>query len=194
MLIWHKNLSAWRVCRMLYVEMKAKQTVKQLFLGLILAVLCGVGLFAPQSANAATCGGVQTSIIACTQKGTCADSEQPFEGIEPKTDVDKAAYLKEHGHNYGLCNGDVRPATSDTSNSGVWGVLLIAINILTAGVGVAAIGGIIYGSILYTSAGGSPEQVKKAMGIITNVVIGVVAYALMFSGLNFIIPGGLFAP
>jgi hypothetical protein len=78
------------------------------------------------------------------------------------------------------------------SNTGVWGVLLLAINILTAGVGIAAVGGIVYGAILYTSAGGSPEQVKKAMQIITNVVIGVVAYALMFSGLNFLIPGGLF--
>ena len=77
-------------------------------------------------------------------------------------------------------------------NSGVWSLLLTAINILTAGVGIAAIGGIIYGAILYTSAGGSPEQVKKAMGIITNVVIGVVAYAMMFAGLNFLIPGGIF--
>jgi len=77
-------------------------------------------------------------------------------------------------------------------NTGVWSILLTAINILTAGVGIAAIGGIIYGAILYTSAGGSPEQVKKAITIITNVVIGIVAYALMFSGLNFLIPGGLF--
>ena len=76
--------------------------------------------------------------------------------------------------------------------SGAWGILLLAINILTAGIGIAAIGGIVYGSILYTSAGGSPEQVKKAVGIITNVVIGVVAYALMYAGLNFLIPGGLF--
>ena len=77
-------------------------------------------------------------------------------------------------------------------NSGIWSLLLTAINILTAGVGIAAIGGIIYGAILYTSAGGSPEQVKNAMAIITNVVIGVVAYAMMFAGLNFLIPGGIF--
>ena len=77
-------------------------------------------------------------------------------------------------------------------DTGVWGILLLAINILTAAVGLAAVGGVIYGAVLYTSAGGSPEQVKKAMGIITNVVIGVVAYALMFSGLNFLIPGGIF--
>ena len=77
-------------------------------------------------------------------------------------------------------------------DTGAWGILLLAINILTAGVGIAAIGGVVYGAILYTSAGGSQEQVKKAMGVITNVVIGVIAYALMFSLLNFLIPGGLF--
>jgi len=77
-------------------------------------------------------------------------------------------------------------------DSGAWGVLLLAINVLTAGVAITAVGGIIYGAILYTSAGGSPEQVKKAIGIITNVVIGIVAYALMYSGLNFLIPGGIF--
>lgn len=76
--------------------------------------------------------------------------------------------------------------------TGVWSLLLTAINILTAGVGVLAVAGIVYGAVLYTSAGGNQEQVKKAMGIITNVVIGVLAFALMFSLLNFLIPGGLF--
>ena len=81
---------------------------------------------------------------------------------------------------------------SAVENTGVWGILLLTINILTAGVGIAAVGGIVYGALLYTSAGGSPEQVKKALGIITNVVIGVVAYALMYALLNFLIPGGIF--
>jgi hypothetical protein len=87
---------------------------------------------------------------------------------------------------------NVTVGSDGVENTGVWSILLQAINILTAGVGIAAVGGIVYGAILYTSAGGSQEQVKKAMGIITNVVIGVVAYAVMFSGLNFLIPGGLF--
>jgi len=77
-------------------------------------------------------------------------------------------------------------------NTGVWSLLLTAINLLTAGIAIVAIGGIIYGAVLYTSAGSSQEQVKKSMDIIKNVVIGIVAYALMYSGLNFIIPGGLF--
>ncbi len=74
----------------------------------------------------------------------------------------------------------------------VWRLLIMVINILTAGIGVLALAGIVYGSILYTSAGGSPEQVKKAMGIIQNVIIGVVAYAGMYALLQFLIPGGVF--
>lgn len=77
-------------------------------------------------------------------------------------------------------------------NTGLWSLLLTAINILTAGVGVLALAGIIYGAVLYTSAGGNPEQVKKARTIFTNVVIGVIAFAGMFTLLNFIVPGGVF--
>jgi hypothetical protein len=81
---------------------------------------------------------------------------------------------------------------ADPSKSGVWGILILAINILTAGVGIAAIGGVVYGAVLYASAGGSQEQVKKAITTFTNVGIGVVAYALMWALLNFLVPGGVF--
>ena len=87
---------------------------------------------------------------------------------------------------------DIDEGAEGVQATGIWSILLLAINVLTALIGVAALGGIIYGSVLYTSAGGNVEQTKKAMGIITNVVIGVIAYALMFSFLNFIIPGGVF--
>lgn len=77
-------------------------------------------------------------------------------------------------------------------DTGIWGILMLVINILTAGVGILAVGGIVYGAILYTSAGGSSEQIKKATTVFTNVVIGIVAYAAMYALLNFIIPGGIF--
>lgn len=82
---------------------------------------------------------------------------------------------------------------TDVKDTGIWGVLLVAINILTAGIGVAAVAGIVWGSILYTTASGKPEQVKKANIVIANTVLGIVAYALMFAFLNYIIPGGLFS-
>lgn len=88
------------------------------------------------------------------------------------------------------CEGDV---TKDGyKNTGLWSILLMAINILTVGVGVAALGGIVYGAVLYTSSGGNQEQVKKAMTIFTNVVLGIVAFAFMWALLNFLIPGGVF--
>ena len=75
----------------------------------------------------------------------------------------------------------------------IWSFLLMAIKIMTGGVGVLAVAGIVYGSVLYASAGGSPEQVKKAKTIFLNVAIGVIAFGAMYFLLNFIIPGGVFA-
>ena len=82
-------------------------------------------------------------------------------------------------------------ATS-AKDSGVWGILLIALNIMTAGVGIAAVGGIVYGSILYASAGDKADQTKKAITVITNVVVGIIAFGTMYIVLNFLIPGGIF--
>lgn len=87
---------------------------------------------------------------------------------------------------------NVSDDAKSVEETGLWSILVLAINVLTGLVGVAALGGIVYGSILYTSAGGNPEQTKKAMGIISNVVIGIIAYALMYVGLNFLVPGGIF--
>jgi hypothetical protein len=83
------------------------------------------------------------------------------------------------------------PCPKDGEN-GVTSILLLIINILTAGIGVAAVGGVVYGAILYTSAGGSMDQTKRAKTIIFNVVIGLVVYALMYSFMNYLIPGGIF--
>lgn len=80
----------------------------------------------------------------------------------------------------------------DVKKSGVWQVLLLVINIMTAGIGIVAVGAIAYGGVLYASAGGSSEQTKKAITIITNTVIGLVSYLLMTAFLNFLIPGGVF--
>ena len=80
---------------------------------------------------------------------------------------------------------------SGHAKTGVEGILQLVINILTAGVGVAAVGGIIYASILYASAADSSEQTKKSISVIIDVVIGLVAFALLRVFLNFIIPGGV---
>lgn len=78
-------------------------------------------------------------------------------------------------------------------DSGVWGILLIALNIMTAGVGILAVGGIVYGAILYASSEENASQVQKAKDIIKNVVIGLIAYGAMYLLLNYLIPGGIFS-
>lgn len=95
------------------------------------------------------------------------------------------------GHDTAIIKCDQSGGT-ELKDNGVWALLLLAVNILTAGVAIVAVGGIVYGSILYTSSSGNPDQVKKAINIIVNVVIGIVAYALAYSFLNFVIPGGMF--
>lgn len=79
-----------------------------------------------------------------------------------------------------------------TNNTGIWGLLVTAINILTAGIGIVAVAGIVYGAVLYTTAGDKASQVTQAKTVIFEVAVGLVMYALMFSFLNFIIPGGVF--
>lgn len=83
--------------------------------------------------------------------------------------------------------------SEDIADNGIWQVLLMVINILTAGIGLAGVGGIIYGAILYTTAEDKAAQVQQAVDIIRNVLIGLVAFGLMWAGLNFIIPGGVFS-
>lgn len=89
------------------------------------------------------------------------------------------------------CEQDDKDAT-EIENTGLWGVLILVINILTAGVGIVAVAGFLYGGYLYITSGGSPEQVKKAKTVFTNIVIGVIAFGGMFALLNFLVPGGVF--
>lgn len=106
---------------------------------------------------------------------------------------DAAAVEKCGGAETAIIKCDADNSGKDINNNGVWALLVMVINIMTAGIGVLAVGGIVYGAILYTTAEDKADQVKKATDIITNVVIGLVLYALMWATLNFLVPGGVFA-
>ena len=92
-----------------------------------------------------------------------------------------------------ICDAaDKKAGSSDVSNTAIWKLLLWTLNIMIALVGLAATGAIIYAGILYSSAGGNADMIAKAKKIIMNTVIGIVAFALMYLGLNWLIPGGIF--
>ena len=61
------------------------------------------------------------------------------------------------------------------------------------GVGVTAVGAVVYGGILFSSSGDKPENIKKAREIWINVVIGLLLYAFFVTLTQFLIPGGVFS-
>ena len=92
-----------------------------------------------------------------------------------------------------ICDAaDQKSGGSDVSNTAIWKLLIWVLNIMIALVGLAATGAVIYAGILYSSAGGSADTITKAKKIIMNTVIGIVAFGLMYLGLNWLIPGGIF--
>ena len=139
--------------------------MKQTMLTIALCIGFSSCLVTPTYAD---CAGIKTSIINC-EGVKCEDNSTPVDG---------------------KCADGLTPSVEQ---SGIWKLLLLVINIMTAGVGVLAIGGVAYGSFKYTTSAGNSEKAKEARAIIFNVIYGLIAYALMFSFLNYIIPGGLFA-
>lgn len=91
-----------------------------------------------------------------------------------------------------VINCDQKAGAKNAEDTGIWGLLLLVLNIMTAGVGILAVGGIVYGAILYTTSSQSADQTKKAKDIIRDVAVGIIAYAGIYLLLNFLIPGGIF--
>lgn len=80
----------------------------------------------------------------------------------------------------------------DGKGCGVYTIINLVINILTWGIGIAAILGIAISGILYLTAKGNQEQVVKSKRRIVEIVIGLAAYAVLYVALGFLLPGGNF--
>ena len=94
----------------------------------------------------------------------------------------------------GECAGektDYFACDADGSDA-IVGIIRIIIIIVSVGVGIIAVGGIVYGAILYAAAQDSQDQIRKAISVIRSVVIGLVLYIFMVTILNFLVPGGVF--
>ena len=80
----------------------------------------------------------------------------------------------------------------DGKGCGVYTLITFVIDILTWGVGIAAVTGIAISGIYYLTAKGNEEQVIKSKRRIFEIVIGLVAYVVLYATLNFLLPGGNF--
>lgn len=68
-------------------------------------------------------------------------------------------------------------------------VLSLVINIMTYGIGVLGVVGIVLSGIQYITSQGDPAKMTKAKNRIVQVVIGLVIYAVMYAALFFLVPG-----
>ncbi len=76
-------------------------------------------------------------------------------------------------------------------NTDIGGILSLILSIVVYGLGAAAVIGVIVAGIQYATARDNEAQVKAAKTRLFGVVTGLAAWAIMWTALNWLIPGGL---
>ena len=79
----------------------------------------------------------------------------------------------------------------DSEGCGIYMILNIVIDILSMGVAIAGVIGVTIAGTQYMSAKDNEEKTKKAKSRIFEIVIGLVAYAVLFVGVQWLLPGGM---
>ena len=72
---------------------------------------------------------------------------------------------------------------------GVRSILMLVVDIMTVGVGILGVIGITVVGIQYLTAGGNEEQTRKSKRRMFEIVIGLVAYVLIYAALKWLLPG-----
>ena len=136
--------------------------MKKIILSIALVLLGGIMVIAPAFAGASC---VQTSILSNTK---CKENE---EGI-----------LKEDA------SGNINCKCDDGKGSSVTDTLNLIVNIMTIGIGILGVIGITIVGVQYLTAGGSEEKTRKAKRRMFEIVVGLVAYALIYAALKWLMP------
>lgn len=133
------------------------------------------------------------------EENLCKGGTKPPGSTPPDDPNNKTAqqpsgsYKGAQTQNCGKAQTNILSCDKDSSGSEVIGYILKAIlMIMSVGVGILAVGGIVYGAILYSSAQDNAAQTKKAIEVIINTVIGLLLYIFMYSILNWLVPEGVF--
>ena len=80
---------------------------------------------------------------------------------------------------------------SDPNNCPIVGRLVLAINVLSAAVGLIVIAVIVFSGIQYSSSRDDPQVVAAAKGRIMNAIIALVVFIFSWTILQWLIPGGV---
>ncbi len=112
------------------------------------------------------------------------DEEADAAGVDGEKDTSVKGECGNAKTNLINCDG--------TGAAAINGVLKIVISVLTVLVGIAAVGGLAWASILYAKATDNQSSVSEARTLIQNIVIGLFLYIFLLAIVNFLVPGGMF--
>ena len=137
--------------------------MKRIFQG-ILAIIIGITMMAP----------LCSAPTFATDKEPCscydAQGNKTGEGTKPPTAIlDESACDCGHGE-------------------AIISILNLVVNVMTIGVGILGVMGITIVGIQYLTAGGSEERTRKAKRRMFEIIVGIVAYVIVYSLLNWLIP------
>jgi hypothetical protein len=172
----------------LYFDVTMKQLLgyKRVYRSIILSagIAAGLLLFIPSPASAACDPGQVT-----TDGGTCCAAGQ--EQIAGNGAITCPNQLPA-----GSCG------TGTTTNTNVTNTQALQclfqkyanplVNLLSAMVGVVVVITVIRGAIEYTTSAGDPAKAAAGKKNITNALVGLAAYVMLYALLQFLIPGGIF--
>ncbi|MCL2038547.1 hypothetical protein FWG86_01415 [Candidatus Saccharibacteria bacterium] len=96
------------------------------------------------------------------------------------------------GSGYDCEQGAIIQVSCDDEGGGIFGVLNLVLNVLTVGVGIAATAGVIFAALRYTQARDNTESAAGAKRMIINILIGLAAWAVFWTLLQWLLPGGIF--
>ena len=88
--------------------------------------------------------------------------------------------------------GAVRCSCEEAKKEGgsVIELLFLVVDIMTIGIGILGVVGILIVGIQYLTAGGNEEKTRKAKRRMFEIVLGLVVYALIYIGVRWLLPGG----
>lgn len=89
------------------------------------------------------------------------------------------------------CGGVKTNVVNCEAPNGIYGVLLIVLNVLTVGVLVVAVLGLILSGVQYLTSRDNETQVVAAKKRMGQIVLGIVIYAVAWTVMEWLIPGGI---
>lgn len=86
----------------------------------------------------------------------------------------------------------INERSTDLAENPIFFYLRGILMFMAGGVGLAVVGGIVYGAYMYITARGNAAQTQNGQNIIINAIVGLLLFIFMFAILQFLIPGGIF--